>query len=102
MAILKGILKDSWSHYQNLDKKIKKRLKELPNGSVYKRQLGKYRYYYLSIRNGDKVESKYLGKELPAQIEKGIKERHLLLKQQKEVRQNLKLLSKTLKKKPHG
>ena len=102
MAILKGILEDSWDHYRRLDKKIDRRLKALPNGSIYKRRLGKNSYYYLSVREGGKVQSKYLGKVLPAQIEKGIKERRILEIQKKDVRRNLKLLVRTLKKKSHA
>lgn len=102
MTIMNGILKDSWDHYRRVEAKIKSRLQDLPKGSLYKRRIGKQVYYYLSVRKGERIRSKYLGKEEPDQVKKAIEERRLLLKQRKEVRQNLKLLSKTLKKKQHG
>src|SRR5687767_12532808 len=95
MAILKGILKDSWAHYKNLEMKIRKRLKELPAGSIFKRKIGAQTYYYLNIRKGTKVVSHYLGKEKPSKIEEGVRQRRLLIKQQKEVDRSLKLLAKT-------
>ncbi|MCG3203606.1 MAG: hypothetical protein KCHDKBKB_00277 [Elusimicrobia bacterium] len=102
MAILNGILNDSLVHYRRLDKKIRAQLKKLPQGSVYKRHIGKNQYFYLSVREGNEVHSKYLGKEVPIEIEKKIKERRLLERQQREVINSLKLLSKTLKKKAHA
>ena len=66
MTVLKGILKDSWTHYQGLSVRIKRRLKELPAGSLFKRRIGKQVYYYLNLRKGPKVISKYLGKKPPA------------------------------------
>jgi len=102
MAILKGILDDSWKHYQNLEGKILKRLKKLHKGSLFKRRIGKNLYYYLNLRKGKKVLSKYLGREEPVELEKEIEERKKLKKQLKEVRENLKMLAKTLKKKRHG
>ncbi|SRR5258708_5583357 len=102
MVILKGILKDSWDHYKHLEAKIKKRLKELPSGSVFKRRIGNQSYYYLNVRKGQKVVSKYLGKEPPDGIEKALREKRLLLKQQRDVKQSLHVLKKTQRKKRHG
>jgi len=102
MAILKGILDDSWQHYRNLEKKILARLKKLHKGSIFKRRIGKNLYYYLNLRKGKKVLSKYLGRKEPVELEKEIEERKKLKKQLKEVRENLKMLAKTLKKKRHG
>lgn len=102
MAILKGILKESWDHYKYLEAKIKNRLGELPNGSVFKRRIGNQNYYYLNVRKGSKVISKYLGKEPPEDIGKSIRERRLLLNQYKDVKQSLRILMKTQKKKRRG
>ena len=62
MAVLPGILKDSWAHYKNLEAKIAKRLKALPAGSVFVRSIGNQKYYYLSIRKNGSSQSRYLGK----------------------------------------
>lgn len=95
MAVLHGILKDSWAHYKNLEAKIGKRLKALPAGSVFVRSIGNQKYYYLSIRKNGSSQSRYLGKVRPKAMEDSIGERRLLLKQRKEVRQSLRLLAKT-------
>lgn len=97
MPILKDILQDSWGHYRNLERKLRARLKKLPNGSVFKRRIGKQHYYYLSYRKEGAVLSKYLGKECPDNIEEGIEERRLLKRQLQEVKKNLRILSKTRK-----
>jgi hypothetical protein len=102
MAILHGILKDSWAHYKDLEAKIDKRLKALPAGSVYIRSIGNQKYYYLSARNNGASQSRYLGKVRPKGMEEAIHERRLLLKQRKEVRQSLRLLAKTRPKTRRG
>lgn len=100
MAVLHEILKDSWAHYRNLEVKINKRLKALPAGSVFVRSIGNQKYYYLSIRKNGSSQSRYLGKVRPKEMEEAIRERRLLLKQLKEVRQSLRLLSRSLHRSP--
>ena len=102
MAVLYGILKDSWAHYKKLEAKIQKRLKTLPAGSVFVRSIGNQKYYYLSIRKNGSSQSRYLGKFRPTAMEEAIQERRLLLKQRKEVRQSLRLLAKTRPKNRRG
>ncbi len=101
MAILKGILKESLIYYLDLDKRLKARLKELPRGSILKRRIGRQDYFYLKVRDGVRVQSRYLGKKRPADIDKAIKERRLLKDQLKEVEQNLKMLAR-IEKRKHG
>jgi hypothetical protein len=94
MPILKGILKESLDYYLDLEKRLKFRLGELPRGSILKRKIGRKDYYYLKLRDGDRVESRYLGKERPAGLEKSLAERRLIQRQIKEVRENLKTLAR--------
>ena len=102
MAILKGILKDSLDYYLDLNKRLMARLKELPRGSILKRRIGRHDYFYLKVRDGLRVQSKYLGKKKPADIEKALKERRLLKKQLKEVEQNVKMLARIEKRRKRG
>jgi hypothetical protein len=95
MTVLRGILKDSWAHYRNLEAKINKRLKVLPAGSVFERMIGHQKYYYLSIRKKGISQSRYLGKSRPKEMDDAARERRLLLTQLKDVKQNLRLLAKT-------
>ena len=94
MKILLDVLKDSQAHYADVQSKIQKRLKVLPRGSVLKRRFrpGGGDYYYLNVRQGPRVLSKYIGKDEPVQLLKEIEERRLLLKRLKDVRQSLELL----------
>lgn len=94
MAVLRDILKESWDYYQDLKKQLEKRLKELPKGSILKRHISHNDYYYLKVREGNDVASRYLGKEAPAGLEKSIKERRLIRRQLKEVQENIHMLSK--------
>lgn len=94
MAILKDVLKESLDYYLDLEKRLKSRLGELPRGSILKRKIGRRHYYYLKLRDGDRVESRYLGKERPAVLEKSLEERRLIRRQIKEVEENLKILAR--------
>lgn len=94
MPILKDILKDSLNYYLDLDKRLKSRLRELPRGSILKRKIGRQNYFYLKLRDRGRVASRYLGKERPADLDKSLQERRLILRQIKEVRDNLKTLSR--------
>jgi hypothetical protein len=102
MAILKGILKDSLEYYQDLDRRLKARLKELPRGSILKRKIGRHEYFYLKERVGKRVNSRYLGKKRPADLDKAIAERRLVKGQLKEVLGNLKMLSRLERRKRRG
>ena len=94
MKVLKGIISDSWEYYQNIKSQLEKKLKQLPRGSVKKRNLGNQVYYYLQYRDGSKVVHKYLGKVKPDKLEREAKDRRLLMHQLREVRESIKLLSK--------
>lgn len=102
MAILKGILKESLDYYLDLNNRLKARLKELPRGSILKRRIGRHEYFYLKVREGNRVRSQYLGKEKPEAMEKAIKERRLLKQQLKEVERNVKLLARIERRRQHG
>ncbi|MBI4178367.1 hypothetical protein HY522_02945 [bacterium] len=99
MAILKGILNDSWKHYRSQEVRIRSRLRQLPKGSILKRRLAGREYFYLKFRRNEKVVSRYLGKDRPVQLEKSIQERRLLQKQLRDVKQSLRLLVKVRRKK---
>ena len=102
MAILKGILKDSLDHYLDLDRRLQARLKELPRGSILKRRIGRNAYFYLKVREGQRVKSRYLGKKRPVDIEKAIAERRLIRKQLDEVGESLRMLARLKKRRSGG
>lgn len=101
MPVLKDILKESREHYRQLEVRIGRRLRELPMGSVLKRRIGGNDYYYLKVRQGNRVISKYLGKKAPQEIEKAVQERRQLKRQLREVRESLRLLRRMHGRKRH-
>ena len=102
MAILQGILKDSLAYYQDLDRRLRARLKELPKGSLFKRRIGRNSYFYLNFRKDGRPISQYLGRIKPEKIAQGISERRVVERQLKEVAQNLKLLERLERRKKRG
>lgn len=92
MRVLKGILKDSLIYYQRLERNLKRRLAQLPQGSIKRRRIRGHVYYYLQRRNGDRVEHRYLGRQKPAELLKGIEERRRLKQELRKVRAALRLL----------
>ena len=94
MANLKDVLSENAGYYRDLERRLKARLAKLPLGSILKRRLSGRDYYYLKVRKGSRVLSKYLGKKRPLGIEESIKERRLLKHQLRGVEKNLRLLHK--------
>lgn len=92
MASLQSVLGENVSYYRGLERRLKARLSKLPEGSILHRRLGRQDYYYLKLRRGNRVLSKYLGKKPPEGLEEAIKERRLLRRQLREVERNLRLL----------
>jgi len=99
MKVLKNILEESRNYYLELKKKIERKIKNLPKGSIKKRKICGRIYYYFQYRKGKKVIHKYLGKNKPEDLIKQIKERKALLRELKEVNEALKLISRTEKRK---
>jgi hypothetical protein len=94
MDALKGVLQESRKHYADLEKRITKRLKSLPSGSVKARRISGAVYYYLQERVGGKIVHRYLGKEKPEAMIKQISERRALKAELKKVREGLKLVKR--------
>ena len=94
MDALKGVLIESRKHYSDLEKRIAKRLKSLPSGSVKVRWISGAIYYYLQERVGKRIVHRYLGKEKPEALMKQIAERRALKAELKKVEEGLKLVKK--------
>ena len=92
MRVLKEILKDSLSYYLRLERDLRRRLSRLPQGSVKRRRIKGHVYYYLQSRHGDKVVHRYLGRQKPIELLKGIQERRQLEQELAKVCAALRLL----------
>ena len=95
MRILQGILSESKEYYLEAKEKIKKRLENLPRGSVKERLIASRKYYYLQQRVGKRVVHKYLGKKKPGGILKQIKERKALSAELKKVNEALRIIKRS-------
>jgi len=103
MNVLKGILKESQEYYQRLQKEIKKKIEQLPKGSVKKRNINGKLYYYLQYRENSKIKHKYLGKIYPEKKAKELLEVKKKIRKLKEelekVKESIKILKRTERKK---
>lgn len=94
MADLKSVLSENVEYYRDLERRLKARLAKLPVGSLLQRRIRGRDYFYLKIRIGSRVLSKYLGKREPAGLRDAVKERRVLKGQLREARQNLRMLAR--------
>lgn len=95
MKILQGILSESKEYYLRTREKLKKKLSNLPKGSVKKRIIGGKRYYYLQQRVGKKVVHKYLGKRRPEEVASQIRERKALGIELRKVNEALRIIRRS-------
>lgn len=72
-------------HYFNARERIYDRLSQLPRGTVKKRLISGRKYYYLQRREGKRVVHTYLGKEIPEDLKKQVKEREALRRELEQV-----------------
>ncbi len=95
MRILQGILSESKDYYLEIKEKIRKKLANLPKGSVKERLIASKKYYYLQNRVGKKIIHKYIGKNRPERIFNQIKERNALRLELKKVSEALKIIHRS-------
>ncbi|OGS23479.1 MAG: hypothetical protein A2297_01620 [Elusimicrobia bacterium RIFOXYB2_FULL_48_7] len=98
MIVLKGILNESREYYQKIAKEIKNKIASFPKGSIKKRKINGKNYYYLQYREMNQIKHKYLGKNYPVNKAEEIaavkKKNKQLKKEQKKVKEALKVLGK--------
>jgi len=95
MKILQGILSESKEYYLQVREKIKKKLANLPKGSVKERIIAGKKYYYLQQRVGKRVVHKYLGKRRPEEVVSQIKERKALNIELRKVNEALRIIKRS-------
>ena len=61
MSAVKSSLIDDYKRLENMASIYKRRIAELPKGSVHIKHIGGNDYCYLFFREGNKVVSKYIG-----------------------------------------
>lgn len=68
--VIKSVFIDELERNKRLVSRYEAEVEKLPKGSLFLRQIGRQRYYYLNYREGKKVVSKFLGKENAFDAEK--------------------------------
>lgn len=89
MNYLLSMLKKEEKRNNNMINGYLQELESLPKGSIKEKKVNGNNYYYLNYREGDKVISKYLGKDNDSIVK--LKEQ---LKRRKQIEELLKMLIK--------
>lgn len=64
MSMLKSVILKEESRNEKMIVEYTKELNKLPKGSIVPKKINEKTYYYLYFRNGKKVFSKYIGKDI--------------------------------------
>ncbi len=70
MGPIKGVLKEELFNSLRMKKGYDRELIKLPKGSLVKKKIRGHDYYYLVVREGDKVRFIYKGKVSEAELKK--------------------------------
>ena len=100
MKVIKSVLKEELANSLAMKKNYEKELAKLPKGSLVKKNVKGHEYYYLQVREKDKVRFIYKGKLSDKEVQKykqakeyRAKYRHLL----SEVKKQIKYLRSSLR-----
>lgn len=100
MRIIKGVLKEELDNSLKMKKGYEQALEDLPRGCLVAKEIRGHKYYYLAVRENDKVKYAYKGKISDEDIQKyeeakkfRAKYRNLL----SQVKKQIKFLRKTLR-----
>lgn len=94
MGVIKGVLKEELENSIKMKKDYEKALKSYPGGCFVQKKIKGHKYYYLVIREGQKVKFIYKGKGLSKdEIEKLDKSKRL----RRKYRQLIQKLNKQIK-----
>jgi len=62
MNIIKGVLEEELQNSIRMKRQYEKALNELPKGSLVEKSIKGHKYYYLAVRESDRVKFIYKGK----------------------------------------
>ncbi|MBN1822992.1 MAG: hypothetical protein JW803_01590 [Endomicrobiales bacterium] len=66
--VIKSVLREELKNSLRIKRNYEKELKKLPEGSLLKKQIKGYSYYYLVSRNNGKVKFAYKGKTISPKL----------------------------------
>lgn len=96
MSVLEDLLKEEYERSLRVSAAMERELTELPRGSVQRKVINGYQYYYLQFREGDKIKSNYIGNDEVDDIREKVKRRKSLEQSLKEQEKNRKQIEKAL------
>ena len=79
MKVIKGVLEEELQNSLRMKKQYENAIKKLPRGSLVEKKIRGHKYYYLAIREKNKVKFVYKGK-MPEEERKKYLEAKLLEK----------------------
>ena len=101
MGVIKGVLREELENSLQMKKDYERELARLPKGSLVKKRIKGYEYYYLVLREKGKVKFIYKGKRVSREEIKKYKEtKELRAKYRKllsQVKKQIKFLRSTLR-----
>jgi len=99
MSIIKHVLEEEHDRLVELAENYRKKIKDLPKGSISKKIRYQNVYLYRAFRDSGKVRFVYMGKEGSKQGKKALSDRNELIKYRnllKEVRSEIKEVKRAL------
>lgn len=96
VSIIKKTLEENYIFFIQELTRINEEISKLPKGNISAKKIGKSTYYYHQWREGRKIRSISLGKNLPVELIEGIKKRNLLEKQRKEILDEINIITRAI------
>lgn len=100
IGVIKGVLKEELTNSSRMKKNYERELAKLPKGSLIKKKVKGYEYYYLLLREKGKVKQIYKGKVSESEIKKYKEVKECRAKYRKllsQVKKQIKFLRGTLR-----
>lgn len=100
MSPIKSVIKEELDNSYQLKKRYERELEKLPKGSLVRKEISGHEYYYLAVRDGQKVKYIYKGKLPPKEVEKynlSKKARQKYRSLLSETKKQIKFLERSLK-----
>jgi len=101
MGVIKSVLREELGNSLRMKKNYEKELAKLPKGSLIQKTIKKNKYYYLIVRDENKVRFIYKGKDVSdSEIKKYAQAKQLRAKYRKllsQVKKQIKFLKGTLR-----
>lgn len=98
--VIKSVLHEELINSRRMERRYLQALRRLGKGSLVKKRIGGHAYYYLAMRNGKRVQFRYLGK-LSAQEVQARQAQHRQRGQYRrllrEVKQQIRFLERSLR-----